>query len=381
MLLLGPTALAVGSASGEPAPPPATLPGERLDAPGVVVDPTSPPPPAVTAQSWIVADLDSGDVLAASDAHLPLAPASTIKLLTLLALAPDLDPATLYTATSEDAAVDGSKVGLDPGSVYTVDDLLHGLMLASGNDTANALATLSGGMPAAAGRMQDLADELSATDTTVRNTSGLDAPGQTTTAYDLALVGRAVLAEPELAALVTTRTYAFPGVGATHGPERPRFEIANHNGLLGSYEGALGLKNGYTQAARGSFVAGVERDGRRYVVALMGAEGVTWQLSRDLLDWALAGGGDGEPVGSLDPTEPEQGVDAAGAGDSELDGGGVAGGGVAEEALSRTGSGGPVFTVTAALVLLGLLVTGLRVRAVRRRRRHRMARRRALAGL
>lgn len=373
------TAPATLTAPTTPAP---ILPADGLEGPGVVVDPTSSPPPAVTAQSWVVADLDSGDVLASSNAHVSLPPASTIKLLTLLALAPELPPDTLYTATQGDAAIDGSKVGMVPGSVYTVTDLLHGLMLASGNDAANALAALSGGMPAATTRMQDVADEIGATDTVVRNTSGLDEPGQGSTAYDLALVGRAVLERPELAELVTTTRYAFPGEGTSHGPERPRFEIANHNRLLTRYDGALGLKNGYTDAARGSFVAGVERDGRRYVVALMAAEGVTWQLSRDLLDWALAGGGDGEPVGSLDAVEPDPVLDAS-AQDGEQGSDGEAtgsdGAGVPETALRTAGAGATPGLLTPTVVLLGLvsLVLGLRIRAVRRRRRRRAARRRA----
>ena len=372
LVVLGSVLGLVAPASAAP-----TFPADLLDGPGVVVDGASPVPPAVTAQSWVVADLDSGDVLAASNAHARLAPASTLKLLTLLALAPDLDPGTTHTATDADAAIDGSKVGMVPGSTYTVPDLLHGLMLASGNDAANALADLSGGMPAATARMQDVAEELGATDTVVADTSGLDADGQVSTAFDLAVIGRAVLEQPALAELVTTTRYAFPGVGATNGPERPRFEIANHNRLLFSYEGALGLKNGYTQAARGSFVAGVERDGRRYVVALLAAEGVTWQLARALLDWAVAGGGDGTPVGSLDTPQPEA-VQAAGGGPD-----GEAGAVVPPEAVALgTGvAGGPGWLVTPGAVVLAiaLLLVGLRMRAVRRRRRRRMARRRALA--
>ncbi|HZI96350.1 MAG TPA: serine hydrolase [Actinomycetales bacterium] len=355
----------------------ATPPADLLDAQGVVVDGASPPPPTVTAPSWVVADLDSGDVLAATNAHARLAPASTLKLLTLLALAPGLDPADTYTATDADVAIDGSKVGIVPGSVYTVSDLLHGLMLASGNDAAHALAELSGGMPAATSRMQDLADELGAHDTVVVNTSGLDAEGQVSSAYDLAVIGRAVLEQPALAELVTAKTYEFPGIGTTHGPERPRFQIANHNRLLFTYPGTLGLKNGYTQAARGSFVAAVERDGRRYVVALTAAEGPTWRLARDLLDWAIAGGGDGTPVGSLDVPEPEEAATAA-------PGGGPDGEAVAvphAAALTSAGAGGVrgwIVTPGVVLLSLGVLVLTLRTRAVRRRRRRRMARRRAL---
>ena len=370
-LLVGPSTAAAGSTA--PA-----LPADLLDGQGVVVDGASPVPPTVTAQSWVVADLETGDVLAGQNARAKIAPASTLKLLTLLALAPGLDPATSYTATDADAAIDGSKVGIVPDSVYTVSDLLHGLMLASGNDAAHALAEMSGGMPVATESMQDLAEQLGAIDTTVANTSGLDATTQTSTAFDLAVIGRAVLEEPALAELVATKTYAFPGIGTTHGPERPRFQIANHNRLLFNYPGALGLKNGYTDAARGSFVAAVERDGRRYIVALMAAEGPTWRLARDLLDWAIAGGGNGTPVGSLDRPETEPAPTAA-------PGGGPDGEAVAvphAAALTTAGAGavrGWIVTPGIVLLALALLVMGLRARAVRRRRRRRMARRRALA--
>lgn len=377
------TLLAAGTTAGATGPYPGPHPGtdagtDRLAGPGVVVDPLAPAPPPITATSWLVADLDTGEVLAAQNARLPLAPASTLKLLTLLALAPGLDRDAEYTGTHEAAAVEGSKVGVVPGSVYTVDDLVHGLMLASGNDAAGALAELSGGMTAAAARMTGAARDLGADDTRAANASGLDAPGQVSTAYDLALIGRAVLADPELAAVVQTRTYDFPGAGTTWGPERPRFQIANHNRLLTTYQGALGLKNGYTDAARGSFVGAVERDGRRYVVTLMAAEGKTWQLARSLLDWALATGTSAQAVGSLAPEPLATGSAAPAA--VVADGAGLAA--LAAGADGAGGAGAPGWLVGTAGVLaaLALTVAGLRVTAVRRLRRRRVTRRTATGG-
>lgn len=289
LLLVPPSAAAAGA-------PPVELPVE-----GTVLPDGAPPPPAVQAGAWLVADVDSGEVLAAHNARTPLAPASTLKLLTLLALAPRLDREDTATVAYEDAAIEGSKVGLVEGSVYRVDDLLHGLMLASGNDAASALAGLVGGNAEATELMQVTAEELGATDTVVRNTSGLDAEGQVSTALDLALIGRAVLDDPELAKIVATTRYQFPGAGTSFGPERPRFEIANHNRLLYGYDGALGLKNGYTTAARSSFVGAVERDGRRYLVAMLRVEGSASEQTRQLLDWAIANGPAVEPVAVLAP--------------------------------------------------------------------------------
>ncbi|MFP5334771.1 MAG: D-alanyl-D-alanine carboxypeptidase family protein [Actinomycetes bacterium] len=293
VLLLVPAHGSAGAA------PPADLPAQ-----GTLLPAGAPPPPPVDAASWLVADVDTGEVLAAHNPRTPLPPASTLKLLTLLALAPGLDRNATWTAVHEDAAIDGSKVGLVPDSVYTVDDLLHGMMLGSGNDAAHALAGLVGGMGEATARMQRTADQLGARDTVVRNTSGLDAEGQVSTAVDLAVIGRAVLADPELAEIVRTTRYAFPGAGTAVGAGRATFEIANKNRLLYGYEGALGLKNGYTTASRSSFVGAVERDGRRYLVSMLRVEGSASAQTRQLLDWAIANGVAVQPVGSL-PDGPE----------------------------------------------------------------------------
>src|SRR5690606_21064098 len=141
--------------------------------------------------------LDSGEILAARWAHGQLLPASTLKTLTALTLLPRLDPDATYVAQRADAAIEGSKVGLHPGQTYTVRQLFQGLMMASGNDTAHALATLGGGMAATAALMNAEAKRLQANDTVVANTSGLDAPGQVSSAYDLALIARAALARPD----------------------------------------------------------------------------------------------------------------------------------------------------------------------------------------
>jgi D-alanyl-D-alanine carboxypeptidase (penicillin-binding protein 5/6) len=251
------------------------------------------------AAAWIVVDATSGDVVASCNAHVPLAPASTLKVLTALALHPRLDPRARYTARPADAAIDGSKVGLVPGSVYTAQDLWLGLMLASGNDAANALATMVGGMPVAAQLMTQRARELGAADTVVRNTSGLDAPGQVSSVYDLAVFGRAVLADPALKTLVSTTRYRFPAAGKVRGTARKRFEIQNHNRLLFSYPGTTGIKNGYTSQAGGSFVASATRGGRTYVVALLKTDRQPWKMARTLLDWGFRAGASARPVGTL----------------------------------------------------------------------------------
>src|SRR4051794_941363 len=301
------TAVAVSSGTTTSAPvplpsPASALGGDQLAQPGlqVALPAGVARPPALRATAWIVADLSSGDVLASCNAHVPLAPASTLKILTALALHHRIDPRKRYTATAADASIDGTRVGLSPGSEYTVDNLWHGLLMGSGNDAANALAGLVGGTAAAARLMTTTARSLGAGDTVVRNTSGLDAAGQVTSVYDLALYGRALLKDPALAALVRTKTYRFPTKGRGFGRARGSYQIQNHDLLLFNYPGATGIKNGYTTAAGASFVGSATRGGHSYVVALLRTDVDSWKLAASLLTWAFRGGGRGTPVGRLE---------------------------------------------------------------------------------
>jgi D-alanyl-D-alanine carboxypeptidase len=223
---------------------PEPIGGEQLAAIGTpVVSPAAPVLPEIDAASWLIADLNTGDVLAARNAHLPLPPASTLKLLAALVLLPDIDPGLTYDATDGDASVEGSRVGLVPEETYSKSDLEHGLMLASGNDAAHALAEIAGGQQAGVAAMNAEAIRLGAFNTAAKTPHGLDEPGQVSTAYDLALIARAALADEGLAELMQTTTYDFPGLdGAT-------YQIQNQNRLLGRYEGAIGLKTGYTSGA------------------------------------------------------------------------------------------------------------------------------------
>lgn len=312
-----PCATAVSLSDGKkatkalPLPGPASaVGGERLAQPGLQVDlqPGAPRPPALRTTAWVVADLDSGAVIAACNAHVPLAPASTLKILTALALHPRIDRNARYVARPEDAAIDGTKVGLSPGSLYSVDDLWHGLLLGSGNDTASALAGLAGGLPAATGLMTSTARALGAQDTVVVNTSGLDAAGQVSSAYDLALFARALLRDPGLAGLVAARTYAFPSKGTATQRGRKTYQIQNHNLLLGRYPGATGVKNGYTTAAGASLVASARRGSHGYVVAMLRGQPEVFPMASALLDWAFANAARAGAVGTLDvPPAPAPG--------------------------------------------------------------------------
>lgn len=282
-LLLAATLAPPAPPGGDSGAGPAGDPGaDRLAASGVVAPPEAPAPPAVAATAWLVADLGDGSVLAARNARERRYPASTLKMLTALALLPRLDPAATYVAQRADVAVEGSKVGLVEGGRYPVRQLFEGLFLASGNDAAAALAAAGGGTEATVALMQAEAARLGARDTTVRNPSGLDDDGQLTTAYDLALMARAGMARADFREYAGTLRSTFPGRdGST-------FQVWNLDRFLSRYPGAVGIKNGYTTKARNTLVAAATRDGRTLVATLLDSPGRTWDDAAALLDWGFA---------------------------------------------------------------------------------------------
>ncbi len=301
--------------------------GERLGGCGVLLPDAAPPLPAgLSATGWLVADLDSGDVLAAQDPHGRHRPASTIKILTALLALRELDPATQVVGTDADAAQEGSRVGIGPTGVYTVDQLLHGLLLRSGNDAAHALATRLGGVPATVLKMNGLARELGALDTRVATPSGLDGPGSSTSAYDLATIFRVAMREPRFAAMVGTSQIDFPGFMG-----KPGFKVGNDNLLLLNYPGALGGKTGFTDDARHTYVGAAQRGDRRLLVVLVRGEQQPvrmWEQAASLLDYGFALPPTVTPLGTLvdkAPPEPRTSSGAAGA----AAGSGAAGAGAA----------------------------------------------------
>lgn len=265
---------------------------------GLVLPGGAPPLPAnVTATSWLLADLDTGAVLAAKDPHGRHRPASTIKVLTALVTLRSLDLRKVVVATQADAAQRGSKVGIGPSGQYTVDQLLHGLLLQSGNDAAHALAMQFGGLPQALAAMNGLAAQIGALDTRASTPSGLDAPGMSTSAYDLALLFRLAMHDPTFAAIVRKRQVDFPGFAG-----RPGFVVSNDNSLLTGYPGALGGKTGFTNDSRHTYVGAAERAGRRLVVVLLRGEQQPirmWEQAARMLDYGFALPRRAEPVGVL----------------------------------------------------------------------------------
>ncbi|SMY10435.1 D-alanyl-D-alanine carboxypeptidase family protein [Brevibacterium jeotgali] len=291
-LIVGPAALtAPAAAQSEPSPSAVYDPGPLTD---------GSPAPEPSAEAWIVADLDTGEVFASHQPGLQHAPASTIKLLSGLALVDELDdPEHMHEATYEDMLVDGTKVGLVQKNDYSIDDLFHAMLMSSANDAAHALADAAGGQDEAVDLMNAKAEDLRLTGTEAWNTSGLDEDDQVTTAEDLLRIGRAVLDDEYLMDIIATTDYDFPGAtNPDTGEELSGYPIQNHTRIVGEVDGGLGLKNGYTRAAGGSFVAVVERDDRRLAAAVLGGETMTRDAAVDLIEWSFAQSSP-QPIGTM----------------------------------------------------------------------------------
>ncbi|WP_297792790.1 D-alanyl-D-alanine carboxypeptidase family protein [Mycobacterium sp.] len=276
--------------------------GDALGGCGIVAAPnTAPPPGDVSAEAWLVADLDSGAVIAAKDPHGRHRPASIIKVLVAMASINTLNLNKSVPGTADDAAAEGTKVGVQEGGVFTVNQLLHGLLMHSGNDAAHALAMQLGGMQQALEKINVLAVKLGGQDTRVATPSGLDAPGMSTSAYDVGLFYRYAWQNPTFADIVATRTFDFPGHG-----DHPGYELENDNQLLYQYPGALGGKTGYTDDAGQTFVGAANHDGRRLVAVLLHGTRqpiAPWEQAAHLLDYGFATP-QGTQVGSLVAPDP-----------------------------------------------------------------------------
>ena len=246
------------------------------------------PIPDGPAPAWIVADMDSGQVLAGRDMYAAHPPASTIKTLLALTALDEVSLDATVVANEADAHVECNCAGIKPGRTYTARQLLDAVLLVSGNDAANTLADLLGGYQSAVDKMNAKAAAIGASNTHATSPSGLDGPGGSgwTTPHDLAAIFRAAMANPVFAEITAAPAAMFP----TDTGDKP---LVNQDELLARYPGAIGGKTGFTDAARKTFVGAADRDGRRLVIAMMYGlihEGgpTYWDQAAMLLDWGFA---------------------------------------------------------------------------------------------
>lgn len=301
-----------------PAPPASmsTVGGSLLGQPGTQVDllPGAPALPSnLTGRSWIVADAESGEVLAAHNAHWRLPPASTMKMLFADTVLPGLPKDQVHKVTEEDMEGVGpgsSLVGVKEDHEYSVHDLWLGVFLRSGNDAVHVLSAMNGGIEKTVKDMQAHAEELQALDTHVVSPDGYDAPDQVSSAYDLTLIARSGLQKQDFREYCGTVEAKFPGLQQ---PGKPRdyFQIQNTNRLMTGaggihpYKGIAGVKNGNTTMAGSTFTGAAQHGARKLLVTVMnpGAGGANsvYEETAALFDWGFAAAGKVKPVGELVP--------------------------------------------------------------------------------
>lgn len=261
-----------------------------------------------TASAWMVFDLDSGEIIATKDPHGRYRPASTIKALLALVAIAELDPAKKVTGTWDAANIVGSRVGVGEDGNYTIAELLHGLLLASGNDAAHLLAQELGGDETTLQKINELALKIGTQDTFAASYSGLDAPGMSTSAYDMALIYQYAWQDPTFARIVATEYIDFPGWGDNEG-----FQVWNDNGLFLNDPDGIGGKTGFTDDANHTFVGALDRGGRRLAAVLLDTttdKARPWEQARMLIDASLPvlpGAGVGQ-LGEL--SEPAEETDS-----------------------------------------------------------------------
>ncbi|GGQ66563.1 D-alanyl-D-alanine carboxypeptidase [Streptomyces griseorubens] len=332
------TALTAPAALAAPRPTPSATPpahtsvvgGERLAKPGTQVNlaPGAPVlPKELSARSWIVADAESGDVLAAHNAHWRLAPASTLKMLFADTLLPKWPGTTTHRVQPSDLAGVGagsSMVGVKEGETYTVHDLWLGVFLRSGNDAVHVLSAMNGGVDRTVEEMNEHAEELQALDTHAVSPDGYDAPGQVSSAYDLTLIARSGLQKKDFREYASTVRAQFPGETKKNKKGkrvRGSFEIQNTNRLLSGdydvpvYQGIAGVKNGNTTHAGATFTGVAERDGKVLLVTVMNPQkkesNEVYKETARLFDWGFAAAGKVQPVGELVPPKSVEEANAA----------------------------------------------------------------------
>jgi D-alanyl-D-alanine carboxypeptidase (penicillin-binding protein 5/6) len=279
-------------------PAPQAIGGARLGGQGVIVsyppDSTVPHLPNVQASAFVIADASTGQVLAAKDPHGWYRPASTLKVLTAISLIPLLNPDATIVASKQATSTVPNVAGLVAGQSYKISDLFTALLTISANDAAIALTQAVGSYRLGMDVISAEARHLQADDTVAVDPNGLDAPGQRTSAYDLALFARQALKLPAFLKYDQTISDQFrikKGKSET---------LYNQNSLLTTYPGAVGGKIGWTSAAGATYVGMATRNGVTLVVTLLHCPALTEiNAAKSLLNWGFAVDGNVTSVGAL----------------------------------------------------------------------------------
>ena len=237
----------------------------------------------ISARSAVLIRGDTGEVLFQQNQGTRLPMASTTKIMTALVAVDSLPLDTPVCITSESVGVEGSSIYLTEGEILSLEELLYALLLESANDAATAIAVAcAGSVDAFADLMNQKAAKLGLTDTHFVNPHGLDDPQHYTTAYELALIAKAAVSHPLLRTIMAT-----PKTTISHGGEAGIRLLVNHNKLLRSYEGAIGVKTGFTKKSGRCLVSAAERDGLTLIAVTLSAPD-DWQDHTAMLDYGFS---------------------------------------------------------------------------------------------
>ena len=237
---------------------------------------------STSAKAAAVINGDTGEVLYSQNADARLPMASTTKIMTSLLLCEYGNFEKEITVTADMLRVEGSSMGLLPGDRVTLHDLLYGMLLASGNDAANVTAiTISGTPENFAELMNKRAADLGLKNTHFVTPSGLDAKEHYTTAHELALLAAFALKNKEFAKAAASKTAVL-----CYGNPPYRRTLSNHNRLLKLYDGAIGVKTGFTKKSGRCLVSAAKKDGKTAVAVTLNDPN-DWQDHTALLDFGL----------------------------------------------------------------------------------------------
>ena len=238
--------------------------------------------PQLSARSAVLIDVETGQVLYNKHMHLKSFPASLTKVLTTIIALEEGNLRELVTVSRRAAYQEGSSIYLREGEKIKLEDLLYGVMLASGNDAAVAVAEhIAGSIEEFAGLMNEKAREMGALNSNFVNPSGLPDTNHYSTAYDLAMIMRYALKNEKFREITGTKQKTIPWADNDWGRG-----LRNHNKLLWQYDDITGGKTGYTKAAGRCLVASASRNGRE-VVAVVLNDPDDWLDVRRLLDYGL----------------------------------------------------------------------------------------------
>ncbi len=237
---------------------------------------------STSAKAAAVINGDTGEIIYAQNADERLPMASTTKIMTALLLCENADLNEEITVTADMLRVEGSSMGLLAGDRVTYHDLLYGMMLASGNDAANVTAiSLGGSVQKFAEMMNEKAEELGLKDTHFVTPSGLDADGHYTTAKELALLAAYALKNEEFAKAAASESAVL-----NYGNPPYRRSLTNHNKMLKLFDGAVGVKTGFTKKSGRCLVSAARRDGKLAVAVTLN-DPDDWNDHANLLELGL----------------------------------------------------------------------------------------------